>query len=212
MVFHRRTLTGACIWIHRWRFDASFKRPSMKTGVRLVKDEEKVNDFSSYAMNTIRTSFPPSSDIGVQAFFSCSFSNGHLLITCEFEDISYFLEKNLWFSWVAFYYLLPTLRQVTYMSWVFGTRKYTSVRNSSNVLNEPCCKGSRDKQSQWFDVHYGILLLTSNSDLTINQLKSCIIFLYFRYEPINRFNVTPHSPPPHLTLNEANVEHDKSTV
>ena len=247
MVFHRRTLTGACIWIHRWRFDASFKRPSMKTGVRLVKDEEKVNDFSSYAMNTIRTSFPPSSDIGVQAFFSCSFSNGrdkkgivnvkrsasayfsayfsdkrswiyylrhkdprvsycsnfsswnhfiHLLITCEFEDISYFLEKNLWFSWVAFYYLLPTLRQVTYMSWVFGTRKYTSVRSSSNVLNEPCCKWSREKQSQWFDVHYCILLLTSNSNLTINQLKSCIIFLFFRHEPINRFNVTPHSPPP----------------
>ena len=56
--------------------NASFKRPSMKTGVRLVKDEEKVNDLSSYAMNTIKASFPPSSDIGVQAFFSCSFSNG----------------------------------------------------------------------------------------------------------------------------------------
>ena len=26
-------------------------------------------------MNTIKASFPPTSDIGVQAFFSCSFSN-----------------------------------------------------------------------------------------------------------------------------------------
>ena len=47
----------------------------MKTGVRLLKDEEKVKAFSSYAMNTIKASFPPTSDIGVQAFFSCSFSN-----------------------------------------------------------------------------------------------------------------------------------------
>ena len=99
------------------------------------------------------------------------------------------------------YYLLPTLRQVPYMPWVFGTRKYTSVRSSSNVLNKPCCKWSRDKQSQWFDVHYCILLLTCNSNLPIDQLKSCIIFLYFRHAPINRFNVTPHfPPPPHIWL------------
>ena len=32
------------------------------------------------------------------------------------------------------------------------------------------------------------ILLTSNSDLTINQPKSPIIFLYFRHEPINKFN------------------------
>ena len=47
----------------------------MKTGVRLVKDEGKVNHLGSYAMNTIKASFPPTSDIGVQTFFSGSFSN-----------------------------------------------------------------------------------------------------------------------------------------
>ena len=55
--------------------NASFKRPSMKTGVRLVKDEEKVNHFSSYEMNTRKASLPPTSDIKVQTFFSCSFLN-----------------------------------------------------------------------------------------------------------------------------------------
>ena len=55
--------------------NASFKRPLMKTGVRLVKDEQKVNDLGSYAMNTIKASFPPTSNIGAQTFFSCSFSN-----------------------------------------------------------------------------------------------------------------------------------------
>ena len=55
--------------------NAPFKRPSMKTGVRLVKDEGKVNHLGSYAMNTIKASFPPTSDIGVQTFFSGSFSN-----------------------------------------------------------------------------------------------------------------------------------------
>ena len=34
------------------------------------------------------------------------------------------------------------------------------------------------------------LLLTSNSDLTINQPKSPIILPYFRHEPINKFNAT----------------------
>ena len=140
----------------------------MKTGVRLVKDEEKVNDFSSYEMNTRKASLPPTSDIKVQTFFSCSILNRrdkkgivnvnkisesawgciflciylcmflkrswiyylrhkdpkisyclnfsswnhftHLLITCEFEDIGYFLGKNLWFSWVPFCYTLPTSR------------------------------------------------------------------------------------------------------
>ena len=33
-------------------------------------------------------------------------------------------------------------------------------------------------------------LLTSNSDLTINQPKSPIILPYFRHEPINKFNAT----------------------
>ena len=120
----------------------------MKTGVRLVKDEEKVNDFSSYEMNTRKASLPPTSDIKVQTFFSCSFLNRRdkkgivnvnkisesawgciflcmflkrswiyylrhkdpkisycsnfsswnhftrLLITCEFEDIGYFLGKK----------------------------------------------------------------------------------------------------------------------
>ena len=47
----------------------------MKTGARLIKDEEKVNDLSSYAVNTIKASFPPTSNIGVQTFFSNSFSN-----------------------------------------------------------------------------------------------------------------------------------------
>ncbi len=47
----------------------------MKTGVRLVKDEEKVNGLRSYAMNTIKASFPPTSNIEAQTFFSCSFSN-----------------------------------------------------------------------------------------------------------------------------------------
>ena len=92
--------------------------------------------------------------------------------------------------------------QVPYMSWVFGKRKYISVGSSSNVLNKPCRKWCHDKQSQWFDVHYCILLLTSNTDLTIYQLKSRIIFLYFRHEPINKFNVTLRSrhSPSHLTL------------
>ena len=35
-----------------------------------------------------------------------------------------------------------------------------------------------------------ILLLTSNSDLTLNQPKSPTILLYFRHEPINKFNAT----------------------
>ena len=92
--------------------------------------------------------------------------------------------------------------QVPYMSWVFGKRKYISVGSSSNVLNKPCRKWCHDKQSQWFDVHHCILLLTSNTDLTIYQLKSRIIFLYFRHEPINKFNVTLRSrhSPSHLTL------------
>ena len=34
-----------------------------------------------------------------------------------------------------------------------------------------------------------ILLLTSNSDLTINQPKP-MIFMYFRHEPIKKFYVT----------------------
>ena len=34
------------------------------------------------------------------------------------------------------------------------------------------------------------ILLTSNSDLTINQPKSPIILPYFRHEPINKFNAT----------------------
>ena len=55
--------------------NASFKLPLMKTGVRLVKDEQKVNGLRSYAMNTIKASFPPTSNIGAQTFFSCSFSN-----------------------------------------------------------------------------------------------------------------------------------------
>ena len=40
------------------------------------------------------------------------------------------------------------------------------------------------------------LLLTSNSDLTINQPKLPVMFLYFRHEPINKFNVTLQSRPP----------------
>ena len=106
--------------------------------------------------------------------------------------------------------------QVTYTSWVVGKRKYTSVRSISNDLKGPCRKWSRDKQSQWFDVHYCIFQLTSNSDRTTYQLKSGIIFLYFHHEPINKFNVTLRSrhfpPPPHLTVVEANIERDKSTI
>ena len=49
------------------------------------------------------------------------------------------------------------------------------------------------------------LLLTSNSDLTINQPKSPIIFLYFRHEPINKFNVTLRWRPPLVRVQVINL-------
>ena len=44
------------------------------------------------------------------------------------------------------------------------------------------------------DLMYTIftLLLTSNSDLAINQHKLPIIFPYFRHEPIKKFNAALH--------------------
>ena len=48
-------------------------------------------------------------------------------------------------------------------------------------------------------------LLTSNSDLTINQPKSPIIFLYFRHEPINKFNGTLRSRPPLVRVQVTNL-------
>ena len=49
------------------------------------------------------------------------------------------------------------------------------------------------------------ILLTNNSDLTINQPKSPIIFLYFRHEPINKFNETLRSRPPLVKVRVINL-------
>ena len=49
------------------------------------------------------------------------------------------------------------------------------------------------------------ILLTNNSDLTINQPKSPIIFLYFRHEPINKFNVTLRWRPPLVRVQVINL-------
>ena len=48
-------------------------------------------------------------------------------------------------------------------------------------------------------------LLTRNSDLTINQPKSPIIFLYFRHEPLNKFNVTLRWRPPLVRVQVINL-------
>ena len=57
------------------------------------------------------------------------------------------------------------------------------------------------------DLMYTIftLLLTSNSDLAINQPKSPIIFLYFRHEPINKFNATLRWRPPLVRVQVINL-------
>ena len=49
------------------------------------------------------------------------------------------------------------------------------------------------------------LLLTSNSDLAINQPKSPIIFPYFRHEPIKKFNAALHWRPPLVTVQVINL-------
>ena len=57
------------------------------------------------------------------------------------------------------------------------------------------------------DLTYTIftLLLTSNSDLAINQPKSPIIFPYFRHEPIKKFNAALHWRPPLVTVQVINL-------
>ena len=86
-----------------------------------------------------------------------------------------------------------------------------------------CTRQSVDEmlKEKWVNVHvlndlatkydtglmYSIftILLTSNSDLTINQPKSPIIFLYFRHEPINKFNVTLRWRPPLVRVQLINL-------
>ena len=57
------------------------------------------------------------------------------------------------------------------------------------------------------DLMYTIftLLLTSNSDLAINQPKSPIIFPYFRHEPIKKFNAALHWRPPLVRVQVINL-------
>ena len=57
------------------------------------------------------------------------------------------------------------------------------------------------------DLMYTIftLLLTSNSDLAINQPKSPIIFPYFRHEPIKKFNAELHWRPPLVRVQVINL-------
>ena len=57
------------------------------------------------------------------------------------------------------------------------------------------------------DLMYTIftLLLTSNSDLAINQPKSPIIFPYFHHEPIKKFNAALHWRPPLVTVQVINL-------
>ena len=57
------------------------------------------------------------------------------------------------------------------------------------------------------DLMYTIftLLLTSNSDLAINQPKLPIIFPYFRHEPIKKFNAALHWRPPLVTVQVINL-------
>ena len=57
------------------------------------------------------------------------------------------------------------------------------------------------------DLMYTIftLLLTSNSDLAINQPKSPIIFPYFRHKPIKKFNAALHWRPPLVTVQVINL-------
>ena len=86
-----------------------------------------------------------------------------------------------------------------------------------------CTRQSVDEmlKEKWVNVHvlndlatkydtglmYSIftILLTSNFDLTINQPKSPIIFLYFRHEPINKFNVTLRWRPPLVRVQVINL-------
>ena len=70
----------------------------MKTGVRLVKDEEKVNDLRSYAMKTNNKASFPSSNIGAQTFFSCSFSNRRDRKGIANETRSARVPENAYFS------------------------------------------------------------------------------------------------------------------
>ena len=57
------------------------------------------------------------------------------------------------------------------------------------------------------DLMYTIftLLLTSNSDLAINQPKLPIIFPYFRHEPIKKFNAALHWRPPLVRVQVINL-------
>ena len=57
------------------------------------------------------------------------------------------------------------------------------------------------------DLMYTIftLLLTSNSDLAINQPKSPIIFPYFRHKPIKKFNAALHWRPPLVRVQVINL-------
>ena len=96
----------------------------------------------------------------------------------------------------------------------FNTWSYSKLSSTRQSVDERL-------KEKWLNVHvvndlptnnntglmYTIftILLTSNSDLTINQPKSPIIFLYFRHEPINKFNVTLRWRPPLVRVQVINL-------
>ena len=64
---------------------------------------------------------------------------------------------------------------------------------------------SRQTNTPEFVYPIFILLPTSNSNLTINQPKSPIIFQYFRHEPTNKFYVTLRSRPQFVRVQVINL-------
>ena len=57
------------------------------------------------------------------------------------------------------------------------------------LMGHPCVSDLSSVDSHFVVNDLAIFLLTSSSNLSINQPKSPIIFLYFCHESINKFNV-----------------------
>ena len=73
-------------------------------------------------------------------------------------------------------------------------------RVNVHVVNDLATNNNTDLMYTIFTV-----LLTSNSDLAINQPKSPIIFPYFRHEPIKKFNAALHWRPPLVRVQVINL-------
>ena len=109
----------------------------------------------------------------------------------------------------SFPVILAFLSNPYFNTWRYS--KLSSTRQSvDEILKEKWVKGHvvNDLSTKY---HTGLvysiftILLTSNSYLTIDQPKSPIIFLYFRHEPINKFNVTLRWRPPLVRVQVINL-------